>query len=135
MSPTSDPGSPTLRRVVFASFIGTTIEWYDFFLYNTAAALVFDKLFFPKLSPANATLAAFATYSVGFFARPLGGVVFGHFGDRMGRKSMLVITLMMMGISTFLVGLVPTYSSIGAAAPFLLVVLRFIQGFGGGGEW
>jgi metabolite-proton symporter len=135
MNPPSDPGVQALRRVVLASFIGTAIEWYDFFLYNTAAALVFDKLFFPKLAPANATLAAFATYSVGFFARPLGGVVFGHFGDRMGRKSMLVITLMMMGVSTFLVGLVPTYSSIGAAAPLLLVVLRFIQGFGVGGEW
>ena len=131
----ADPGAPSLRRVVLASFIGTAIEWYDFFLYNTAAALVFDKLFFPKMAPANATLAAFATYSVGFFARPLGGVVFGHYGDRLGRKSMLVITLMMMGISTFLVGLVPTYASIGAAAPMLLVLLRFIQGFGVGGEW
>jgi MHS family shikimate/dehydroshikimate transporter-like MFS transporter len=135
MSSTDDPGGRTLRRVVLASFIGTAIEWYDFFLYNTAAALVFDKLFFPKLAPANATLAAFATYSVGFFARPLGGVVFGHFGDRMGRKSMLVITLMMMGVSTFFVGLVPTYDSIGVAAPVLLVVLRFVQGFGVGGEW
>jgi metabolite-proton symporter len=135
MNSPADPGARALRRVVLASFIGTAIEWYDFFLYNTAAALVFDKLFFPNLAPANATLAAFATYSVGFFARPLGGVVFGHFGDRIGRKSMLVITLMMMGVSTFLVGLVPTYSSIGAAAPLLLVVLRFIQGFGVGGEW
>lgn len=124
-----------LRRVVLASFIGTAIEWYDFFLYNTAAALVFDKLFFPSLETTNATLAAFATYSVGFFARPLGGIVFGHYGDRLGRKSMLVITLMMMGISTFLVGLVPTYASIGGAAPLLLVLLRLVQGFGVGGEW
>ncbi|HZE98277.1 MAG TPA: MFS transporter [Planctomycetota bacterium] len=135
MTPPDDSDPRTLRRVVLASFIGTAIEWYDFFLYNTAAALVFDKLFFPKLEPANATLAAFATYSVGFFARPLGGIVFGHFGDRVGRKSMLVITLMMMGVSTFLVGLVPTYATIGAAAPLLLVVLRFVQGFGVGGEW
>jgi metabolite-proton symporter len=135
MNAPDDPGSTSLRRVVLASFIGTAIEWYDFFLYNTAAALVFDKLFFPKMSPANATLAAFSTYSVGFFARPLGGVIFGHYGDRLGRKSMLVITLMMMGISTFLVGLVPTYHSIGALAPLLLVLLRFIQGFGVGGEW
>jgi MHS family shikimate/dehydroshikimate transporter-like MFS transporter len=125
-----------LRRVVLASFIGTAIEWYDFFLYNTAAALVFNRLFFnPKLAPSTATMAAFATYSVGFFARPLGGVVFGHYGDKLGRKSMLVITLMMMGVSTFLVGLVPTYASIGVAAPALLVVLRFVQGFGVGGEW
>src|SRR5436190_8547840 len=102
MTSAGGSGASSLRRVVLASFIGTAIEWYDFFLYNTAAALVFDKLFFPKLEPANATLAAFATYSVGFLARPLGGIVFGHFGDRLGRKSMLVITLMMMGVSTFL---------------------------------
>jgi MHS family shikimate/dehydroshikimate transporter-like MFS transporter len=131
----TEEGTRTLRRVVLASFIGTAIEWYDFFLYNTAAALVFNKLFFPKMAPGAGTMAAFATYSVGFFARPLGGVVFGHFGDRLGRKSMLVITLMMMGVSTFLVGLVPTHASIGIAAPILLVVLRFIQGFGVGGEW
>jgi len=135
MSSLADPASSSLRRVVLASFIGTAVEWYDFFLYNTAAALVFDKLFFPSLAPANATLAAFATYSVGFFARPLGGIVFGHYGDRLGRKSMLVITLMMMGIPTFLVGLVPTYASIGGAAPVLLVLLRLVQGFGVGGEW
>jgi MHS family shikimate/dehydroshikimate transporter-like MFS transporter len=133
LAPASDPRA--LRRVILASFIGTAIEWYDFFLYNTAAALVFDKLFFPKLDPFAAHTAAYATYSVGFFARPLGGVVFGHFGDRMGRKSMLVITLMMMGLATFLVGLVPTYASIGSAAPLALVILRFIQGFGVGGEW
>jgi metabolite-proton symporter len=131
----NDPGARALRRVVLASFIGTAIEWYDFFLYNTAAALVFNRLFFPKLAPGAGTMAAFATYSVGFFARPLGGIVFGHYGDRIGRKSMLVVTLMMMGISTFLVGLVPSYDSIGVAAPVLLVALRFIQGFGVGGEW
>ena len=131
----TDDSTRSLRRVVFASFIGTAIEWYDFFLYNTAAALVFDRLFFPKFEPATATMLAFATYSVGFFARPLGGIVFGHFGDRIGRKSMLVTTLMLMGVSTFLVGLVPTYAAIGVWAALLLVALRFIQGFGVGGEW
>ena len=122
-------------RVVVASFIGTTIEWYDFFLYGTAAALVFNQLFFPTLDPRSGTMAAFATYAVGFFARPLGGIVFGHFGDRMGRKSMLVTTLMLMGMATFLIGVLPTYEQIGVAAPVLLVVLRFVQGFGVGGEW
>lgn len=125
----------SIRRVVLASFIGTTIEWYDFFLYGTAAALVFNQLFFPALDPLAGTMASFATYAVGFFARPLGGVVFGHFGDRMGRKSMLVTTLMLMGLATFLIGVLPTYAQIGVAAPVLLVVLRFIQGFGVGGEW
>lgn len=122
-------------RVVLASFIGTTIEWYDFFLYGTAAALVFNKLFFPTFDPLAGTMAAFATYAVGFFARPIGGVVFGHFGDRLGRKSMLVTTLMLMGLATFLIGLLPTYEQAGVAAPLLLVLLRFIQGFGVGGEW
>ncbi len=125
----------TFRRVILASFIGTAIEWYDFFLYGAAAALVFNELFFPQFDPAMGTMAAFATFAVGFFARPLGGVVFGHFGDKLGRKSMLVITLVLMGVSTFLVGLLPTYATIGVAAPILLVVLRFIQGFGVGGEW
>lgn len=124
-----------IRRVVIASFIGTTIEWYDFFLYGTAAALVFNKLFFPTIEPMAGTMAAFATYAVGFFARPLGGVVFGHFGDKLGRKSMLVTTLMMMGVATVLIGLLPTYEQVGVAAPVLLVALRFIQGFGVGGEW
>ncbi|MBV6498611.1 MAG: Inner membrane metabolite transport protein YhjE [Prosthecobacter sp.] len=124
-----------IRRVVIASFIGTTIEWYDFFLYGTAAALVFNKLFFPTIDPMAGTMAAFATYAVGFFARPLGGIVFGHFGDKIGRKSMLVTTLMMMGVATVLIGLLPTYEQIGVAAPVLLVALRFIQGFGVGGEW
>lgn len=131
--PSPTPGS--IRRVVIASFIGTTIEWYDFFLYGTAAALVFNKLFFPNIDPLAGTMAAFATYAVGFFARPLGGIVFGHFGDRIGRKSMLVTTLMLMGVATVLIGLLPTYKSIGVAAPILLVTLRFIQGFGVGGEW
>jgi metabolite-proton symporter len=125
----------SVRRVVLASFIGTTIEWYDFFLYGTAAALVFNRLFFPTLDPFAGTMASFATYAVGFFARPIGGVVFGHFGDRMGRKSMLVTTLMMMGMATFLIGVLPTYDQIGIWAPAALVTLRFIQGFGVGGEW
>jgi metabolite-proton symporter len=124
-----------VARVVVASFIGTTIEWYDFFLYGTAAALVFNRLFFPTLDPRSGTMAAFATYAVGFFARPLGAIVFGHFGDRMGRKSMLVTTLMLMGMATFLMGVLPTYDQIGVAAPAALVVLRFVQGFGVGGEW
>lgn len=124
-----------ISRIVVASFIGTTIEWYDFFLYGTAAALVFNQLFFPTLDPFLGTMASFGTYAVGFFARPVGGIVFGHFGDRMGRKSMLVTTLMLMGLATFLIGVLPTYEQIGVAAPVLLIVLRFIQGFGVGGEW
>ncbi len=127
--------SQSIRRVVVASFIGTAIEWYDFFLYGTAAALVFNRLFFPNFDPIAGTMAAFATYAVGFFARPLGGVVFGHFGDRIGRKSMLVTTLMMMGLATFCVGLLPTYGQAGVLAPVLLVALRFVQGLGVGGEW
>lgn len=118
-----------------ASMMGTTIEWYDFFLYGTAAALIFNKIFFPTFDPLMGTLAAFATYSVGFFARPLGGIVFGHFGDRVGRKSMLLITLVMMGVPTILIGLIPSYDSIGYWAAILLVILRFLQGVAVGGEW
>ena len=118
-----------------ASMIGTTIEWYDFFLYGTAAALIFNKIFFPAFDPLTGTLAAFATYSVGFFARPLGGIVFGHFGDRVGRKSMLLITLFLMGIPTVLIGLIPSYESIGYWAAVLLVLMRFLQGIAVGGEW
>ncbi len=125
----------SLRQVALASFIGTTIEWYDFFLYGTAAALVFDELFFPNAAPSIGTLAAFATFGVGFAARPVGGIVFGHFGDRVGRKSMLVISLLIMGLATAAIGLLPTYASIGVAAPVLLVVLRLAQGLGVGGEW
>jgi MHS family shikimate/dehydroshikimate transporter-like MFS transporter len=125
----------SIRRVAFASFIGTAIEWYDFFLYGTAAALIFPKLFFPQFSPLMGTLASFATFGIGFVARPIGGVVFGHFGDRVGRKSMLVITLLIMGGATFLVGLLPTFKQVGVIAPILLVVLRFLQGFAVGGEW
>ena len=111
------------------------IEWYDFFLYGTASALVFNKLFFPQFDDFAGQMASFATNAVGFFARPLGGVIFGHFGDKLGRKSMLVTTLMMMGVATFLIGLLPTYESIGVWAAVLLVLLRFIQGVGVGGEW
>lgn len=132
-SPAPLPNS--FRRVVFSSMLGTAIEWYDFFLYGTAAALVFNQLFFPTLHPLAGTMAAFASYAVGFFARPLGGIVFGHFGDRVGRKSMLVTTLVMMGVATFLVGLLPTYEQIGLWAPGLLVTLRIVQGLAVGGEW
>ena len=118
-----------------ASLMGTTIEWYDYFLYGTAAALIFNKIFFPAFDPITGTLAAFATYSVGFFARPLGGIIFGHFGDRVGRKSMLLITLFLMGIPTILIGLIPSYDSIGYWAAVLLVCMRFLQGIAVGGEW
>jgi metabolite-proton symporter len=128
------PSTP-IRRVVLASFIGTSIEWYDFFLYGAAAALVLNKLFFPTLSPIAGVMASFSTYAVGFFFRPLGAVVFGHYGDRVGRKSMLVISLTMMGVATFLIGLLPTYGQVGVLAPVLLVLLRIVQGFGVGGEW
>jgi metabolite-proton symporter len=131
----TDPPATPIRRVVLASFIGTTIEWYDYFIYGTAAALVFNKLFFPSLDPFTGTIAAFGTFAVGFFARPIGGLVFGHYGDKLGRKTMLITTLVMMGVATFLIGCLPTYAAIDVAAPVLLVVLRFIQGFGVGGEW
>ncbi|MFI7151545.1 MFS transporter [Nonomuraea sp. NPDC050022] len=123
------------RRVILASLIGTSLEWYDFFLYTTAATLVFGKLFFPTFDPLNATLLALTTNAVAFVARPLGGIVFGHFGDRAGRKTVLVVTLLVMGVSTFLIGVLPGYDSVGALAPVLLATLRFIQGLGLGGEW
>ena len=123
------------RRVAFASLIGTTIEWYDFFIFGTAAALIFNKVFFPSFDPATGTLAAFASFSVGFIARPFGGAVYGHFGDKIGRKPMLVYSLLLMGMATVLIGLLPDYASIGILAPILLVALRFAQGFGVGGEW
>jgi MFS transporter, MHS family, shikimate and dehydroshikimate transport protein len=125
----------SIRQVALASFIGTAIEWYDFFLYGTAAALIFGELFFPEFSSTAGTLAAFSTYAVGFAARPLGGIVFGHYGDKIGRKAMLVLSLLIMGIATALIGLLPTFESIGVLAPILLVVLRFCQGIGVGGEW
>ena len=124
-----------LRRVVAASMIGTTIEWYDFFLYGSAAALVFNKLFFPKADPLVGAMLAFATYALGFVARPVGGMVFGHFGDRIGRKKLLMASLVIMGGSTVLIGLLPTYGQVGLLAPILLIVLRLAQGFAVGGEW
>lgn len=123
------------RKVAFASLIGTTVEWYDFYIYGTAAALVFPKVFFPGYSPAAGLLASLSTYAVGFAARPLGGAVFGHYGDRIGRKKMLVISLLTMGLATLCMGLVPGYATIGIMAPVLVVVLRFLQGFAVGGEW
>ncbi|MFC0110996.1 MFS transporter [Kibdelosporangium aridum] len=123
------------KRVAVASAIGTTIEWYDFFIYGTAAALVFAPQFFPQVSELTGTLASFATFAIGFIARPLGGIVMGHFGDRIGRKSMLVWSLMLMGIGTVVIGLLPTYAQIGVWAPILLVLMRCVQGFGLGGEW
>jgi metabolite-proton symporter len=125
----------SVRRVVIASLVGTSLEWYDFFIYGTAAALVFNHLFFPSFDPLVGTLLAFTTYAVGFIARPLGGIVFGHYGDKVGRKNVLVVTLLLMGIATFAIGLLPTYDVIGVWAPILLVALRFLQGLGLGGEW
>ena len=140
--PTTEPAaldgaarSRQLRRAVVASAIGTAIEWYDFFLYGTAAALVFNTLFFPTFDPLVGTLAAFGTYAVGFIARPVGGIIIGHYGDRVGRKSMLVFTLLLMGVATFLIGALPTYAQVGPWAAVALVVLRLAQGFGVGGEW
>jgi len=124
-----------IKKVVGASLIGTTVEWYDFFLYGSAAALVFNKLFFPTADPLNGTLLAFTTYAIGFLARPLGGVVFGHFGDRVGRKKLLVLSLLLMGGATMLMGVLPTYASVGILAPILLTLLRLVQGFALGGEW
>jgi metabolite-proton symporter len=132
---TNHPPPSSVRRVIVASLIGTSLEWYDFFIYGTAAALVFNTLFFPSFEPLVGTLLAFATYAVGFIARPLGGVVFGHYGDKLGRKNVLVVTLLMMGIATFAIGVMPTHATIGVWAPILLVALRFIQGLGLGGEW
>jgi MFS family permease len=127
---------PYLRKVVAASMAGTVVEWYEFFLYGTAATLVFGKLFFPATgNPLDGIIAAFATYAVGFIARPLGGIVFGHIGDRVGRKALLQFSLILIGLSTFLMGCLPSFQSIGYAAPVLLVLLRFVQGFAVGGEW
>jgi MFS family permease len=125
----------SIRQIALASSIGTTIEYYDFLLYGTAAALVFPKLFFPQFSSLAGTLASFATFGVAYPARPLGGMIFGHFGDHVGRKAMLVITLLLMGGATFLIGLLPTVEQVGILAPLLLAVLRFVQGFALGGEW
>jgi len=127
--------STQLRRAVIAATVGTTIEWYDFFIYGTAAGLVFGKLFFPNEDRLTGTLAAFGTYFVGFVGRPIGAAIFGHYGDRIGRKATLIATLMCMGLATFAIALVPTYSSIGIWGAVLLTVLRMIQGIGVGGEW
>lgn len=126
---------PGMRRVALASLVGSVLEWYDFFLYGFAATLVFGPLFFPRASSTAGVLAALGTFAVGFVARPLGGVLFGHLGDRLGRKKMLVATLLIMGVPSFLIGLLPSYAAIGWVAPALLVVLRFLQGVGLGGEW
>ncbi|MFD5794243.1 MFS transporter [Streptomyces diastatochromogenes] len=132
---TAPPPPVNLKRIVAASLIGTTIEWYDFFLYGSAAALVFNKLFFPDSDPLVGTLLSFLTYAVGFAARPLGALVFGHYGDRLGRKKLLVLSLLLMGGATFAIGLLPTHATVGAAAPVLLTALRLVQGFALGGEW
>lgn len=137
-SPSAMNKTPSLnraRRAAWGSFAGAVVDWYDFLLYGITAALVFNHEFFPQISPAMGTLAAFATFGVGFLFRPLGGIIFGHFGDRLGRKRMLMMTVWMMGISTALIGLLPTFSTIGWYAPVLLVTLRAIQGFAVGGEW
>src|SRR5689334_1634235 len=143
MSLTSPAGAPTpavrdprqMRRVLFSSFLGSAVEFYDFLLYGTAAALVFGQLFFSDLPPVVATIASFGTLAVGYVVRPLGGVIFGHFGDRIGRKSMLVLTMTLMGAASFAIGLLPTYATIGVLAPVLLILLRLVHGFAVGGEW
>ncbi|MEN6305377.1 MAG: MFS transporter, partial [Armatimonadia bacterium] len=123
------------RRVVVASVIGTTLEWYDFFLYGVVAALVLNKQFFPASDPFVSNMLSWGSVGIAFISRPLGGVIFGHFGDRIGRKAMLLVTLLIMGVSTVLIGCLPTYGQIGLWAPFLLICLRTLQGIGLGGEW
>ncbi|MBV9585883.1 MAG: MFS transporter, partial [Alphaproteobacteria bacterium] len=132
---TVDEHQAQLRRAVIASTVGTTIEWYDFFIYSTVTGLVFPQLYFPGSDPLVGTLQAFAIYAVGFVARPIGAAIFGHYGDRMGRKAALIATLLLMGIATFLVAFVPTYAQIGIWGAIILTILRFIQGVGVGGEW
>jgi MHS family shikimate/dehydroshikimate transporter-like MFS transporter len=129
------PHNQAMRSVVFAGTIGTIIEWYDFLIYGTAAALVFNTLFFPKFDPVTGTIAALGTYAAGFFARPIGAWIFGHYGDRIGRKKMLILTMIITALGTFAIGLMPTYNQIGVLAPILLIVLRILQGIGLGGEW
>ena len=128
-------GGSSTRRVAAASLAGTTLEFYDHFIYGAAAALIFPKLFFPQSEPLVATLLSFASYGVAFAARPLGAAIFGHYGDKLGRKSILFITLLMMGLATFLIGCLPTFGNVGILAPIMLVVLRIIQGLALGGEW
>src|SRR3954462_4124475 len=124
------PGRPAT-----ASSVGTTLEWYDFTVYNTLAALIFNRIFFPSFDPLSGTILAFSTYAVGYISRPIGGTVFGHLGDKLGRRFVLVFTLVLMGIATALMGLLPTYASIGVLSPVLMVTLRFVQGVALGGEW
>lgn len=131
----SNQDEKAIRKVVISALVGASLEWYDFFLYGVVAGIVFNKLYFPTGDITVSTMLAYATFAVGFVTRPLGGVVFGHFGDKLGRKSMLVITLMIMGVATFLIGLIPTYDQIGIAAPLLLLLMRVMQGIGLGGEW
>lgn len=125
----------SVKTVAFASLIGTAIEWYDFFIYGTLSAIIFSKLFFPADDPVVSVMLAYATFAVGFVVRPIGGIIIGHFGDRIGRKPLLVLTLSLMGVATFLIGLLPTYAQIGIAAPMLLLLLRVVQGLAMGGEW
>ncbi|HEY5222618.1 MAG TPA: MFS transporter [Microbacteriaceae bacterium] len=132
---TSNSAPSSMRDVTIASVLGSIVEWYDFFLYATMAALVFNSEFFPQFDPLTGSLIAFGTFAAGFITRPIGGLIFGHFGDRLGRKRILVITMLIMGGSTFVMGILPTYAMIGAAAPILLLVLRMLQGIGLGGEW
>ncbi len=135
MGQVKSTGDTSIRRIAGASLLGSVVEWYDFFLYGTMAALVFNSQFFPKFDPLVGTMIAFGTFAAGFITRPLGGFIFGHFGDRIGRKKMLVLTMLIMGLSTFAMGLLPNYASIGVAAPILLLILRMLQGIGLGGEW
>lgn len=131
----TQPSKKEIRKVVWASLLGATIEWYDFFLYGVVAGIVFNKLFFPTSDPYIGTLLAYTTFAIGYLARPFGGFIFGHFGDKIGRKSMLIMTMLIMGLATIGIGLVPTYASIGIAAPILLQTFRLLQGLGLGGEW
>ena len=131
----STQNEKAIRKVVMSALVGASLEWYDFFLYGLVAGIVFNKLYFPSGDITVSTMLAYATFAVGFLTRPLGGVIFGHFGDKLGRKSMLIITLMIMGVATFLIGLIPTYEQIGITAPLLLLLMRVMQGIGLGGEW
>ncbi|MCG5216450.1 MFS transporter [Streptosporangium sp. KLBMP 9127] len=135
ISPATSSNPVQLRRAVASSFIGSVIEYYDFLLYATASAVVFSKVFFSNLPPLAATVASFGTFATGYLARPIGGIIFGHFGDRLGRKQMLILTMIIMGVASFLIGLLPTYAQIGTAAPVMLVLLRVLQGIAVGGEW
>lgn len=134
-APTSPPNTKQIRAVLASCVMGTTVEWYDFFLYGVAAGLIFNKQFFPSHDPAVSTMLAFATFALGFVARPIGGLIFGHIGDKMGRKRTLVMTMLIMGVATFLIGCLPTYDQVGLLAPALLIVLRLLQGVAVGGEW